>query len=179
MVLQVILLPLVALSGVVTGGALQGRPASLAVLTGVALMTGGAVLLGKGLLDLGRNLTPVPRPRTDAQLVETGIYSLVRHPIYGGIIVTAFGWALVATSLLTLAAGAPPGGLLRSQVAPRGGLADRPLRGLPDLHRPYAPVHPAGLLSVPSGFGAGTEASRTRRNPVARSGGGGRPCHRA
>jgi protein-S-isoprenylcysteine O-methyltransferase Ste14 len=100
--LQIVLLPLVALSGVVTGGSLQGPLASLAVLTGVALMTGGAVLLGKGLLDLGRNLTPVPRPRADAQLVETGIYSLVRHPIYGGIILTAFGWALVATSLLTL-----------------------------------------------------------------------------
>jgi protein-S-isoprenylcysteine O-methyltransferase Ste14 len=100
--LQALLLPLVALAGVVSGGAWVGPLASLSALVGLALMLGGAVLLGRGLLDLGRNLTPVPRPRDDAQLVETGIYALVRHPIYGGIIVTAFGWGAVAASPLTL-----------------------------------------------------------------------------
>ncbi|MFO7533864.1 MAG: isoprenylcysteine carboxylmethyltransferase family protein [Candidatus Limnocylindrales bacterium] len=103
MLLQVVLLPLVALAGVVSGGAWQGTPASISALVGLAAMVGGALLLGRGLLDLGRNLTPVPRPREDAQLVETGIYALVRHPIYGGIIVTAFGWGLLAASPLTLA----------------------------------------------------------------------------
>ncbi len=100
--LQALLLPLVALAGVVSGGAWDGLLASLSALVGLALMVGGAVLLGRGLLDLGRNLTPVPRPRDDAQLVETGIYALVRHPIYGGIIVAAFGWGAVAASPLTL-----------------------------------------------------------------------------
>jgi protein-S-isoprenylcysteine O-methyltransferase Ste14 len=61
-------------------------------------MLGGALLAARGLLDLGRNLTPVPRPRDDAQLVETGIYALVRHPIYGGIIVAAVGWGALSAS---------------------------------------------------------------------------------
>jgi protein-S-isoprenylcysteine O-methyltransferase Ste14 len=100
--LQVVLLPLVALAGVVSGGVWQGTLASLGALVGLALMVGGAVLLGRGLLDLGRNLTPAPRPRDDARLVETGIFALVRHPIYGGIIVTALGWGLLAASPLTL-----------------------------------------------------------------------------
>ena len=100
--LQVLLLPLVVLSGAVGSGGLDGAAASLLAMAGLALLAGGALLFGRGLLDLGRNLTPVPRPRTDARLVETGIYSLVRHPIYGGIIVSAIGWALLATSPLTL-----------------------------------------------------------------------------
>jgi len=54
----------------------------------IALLFGllAAVLLGKGLLDLGENLTPLPYPRTDATLVQTGIYGLVRHCLYSGLI---------------------------------------------------------------------------------------------
>ena len=43
------------------------------------------ILLGRSLFDLGQNLTPLPHPRDDGQLVQTGIYSLVRHPLYSGI----------------------------------------------------------------------------------------------
>jgi protein-S-isoprenylcysteine O-methyltransferase Ste14 len=101
-VLQFVLLALVAISGVVTGGALSGGLASIVSLIGLALMLGGAMLLGRGLIDLGNNLTPLPAPRDDAQLVESGVYALVRHPLYGGLTLTALGWALVSASLLTL-----------------------------------------------------------------------------
>jgi protein-S-isoprenylcysteine O-methyltransferase Ste14 len=101
-VLQFVLLPAVALAGLVDGGAWSGTAASLTALVGLALMAGGALLLGRGLLDLGGNLTPVPRPREDAQLVETGVYARVRHPIYGGLMLTAVGWGLAAASPLAL-----------------------------------------------------------------------------
>jgi len=101
-VLQFMLLPLVAIAGVVSGDAWGGTLASVTSLAGLLLMVAGAALLGRGLLDLGHNLTPVPHPRDDAELVETGIYALVRHPIYGGLIATAFGWGLIAASPLTL-----------------------------------------------------------------------------
>jgi len=100
--LQFLLLALVALSGVVAGGAWSGSLASLVSLAGLALMLGGAALLGRGLMDLGNSLTPLPFPRDDARLVESGVYALVRHPLYGGLTLTAFGWALVSASLLTL-----------------------------------------------------------------------------
>lgn len=45
-----------------------------------------AILLGKGLLDLGENLTPLPYPRDNSTLVQTGIYGLVRHCLYSGLI---------------------------------------------------------------------------------------------
>ena len=53
----------------------------------------GAVLvvLGIGELQRGQAMTPLPRPRDDGRLVESGVYRLVRHPIYGGLIVGAVG----------------------------------------------------------------------------------------
>ncbi|MDX2242675.1 MAG: isoprenylcysteine carboxylmethyltransferase family protein [Leptolyngbyaceae cyanobacterium bins.302] len=53
----------------------------------------------KGLLDLGENLTPLPHPRNDGQLVQSGVYGLVRHPIYAGVIFAAIAWALYQWSL--------------------------------------------------------------------------------
>jgi protein-S-isoprenylcysteine O-methyltransferase Ste14 len=54
---------------------------------------GAMLLLGRSLLDLGQNLTPLPHPRDDGQLVQTGIYGLVRHPLYSGVISLALAYA--------------------------------------------------------------------------------------
>jgi protein-S-isoprenylcysteine O-methyltransferase Ste14 len=54
---------------------------------------GAMILLGRSLFDLGQNLTPLPHPRDDGQLVQTGIYGLVRHPLYGGVILLALTYA--------------------------------------------------------------------------------------
>jgi protein-S-isoprenylcysteine O-methyltransferase Ste14 len=51
------------------------------------------VFLGRSLFDLGRNLTPLPHPRDDGQLVTTGVYGLVRHPLYSGVIYLALAYA--------------------------------------------------------------------------------------
>jgi protein-S-isoprenylcysteine O-methyltransferase Ste14 len=51
------------------------------------------VFLGRSLFDLGRNLTPLPHPRDDGQLVKTGIYGIVRHPLYSGVIYLALAYA--------------------------------------------------------------------------------------
>jgi protein-S-isoprenylcysteine O-methyltransferase Ste14 len=76
--------------------------ARLSGLVGAALMLVGGGLLLAGLLRLGPNLTPLPFPRPQATLVQTGPYRLVRHPMYGGGIVLAYGWALVVHGWLTL-----------------------------------------------------------------------------
>jgi len=75
---------------------------SATFLPGLALMGAGGLLGLAGLLNLGRNLTPLPHPKDDAELVETGAYSFVRHPIYSGLIMAALGWALSVASPLTL-----------------------------------------------------------------------------
>lgn len=62
------------------------------------LGTVALVLIGKGLLDLGQSLTPLPYPREDGELVTNGVYSLVRHPLYAGIIMATLGWAMLTLS---------------------------------------------------------------------------------
>ncbi len=69
----------------------------------------GGVLLALGIaisllacLHLGKNLTALPQPRKDAVLVVAGIYRFVRHPIYSGVLIAAFGWALWVNGWLTL-----------------------------------------------------------------------------
>ena len=69
-----------------------------------ALGLAGIVLILKGLLDLGRNLTPLPYPKADGQLVRSGVYGLVRHPLYSGLIFAAFSWVVSQFSLSHLIA---------------------------------------------------------------------------
>ena len=63
-----------------------------------------AILLGKGLLDLGENLTPLPYPREDSSLVQTGVYSWVRHCLYSGLIFGTAAYSLWTISLSHTAA---------------------------------------------------------------------------
>ncbi|GAM11357.1 putative protein [Geobacter sp. OR-1] len=79
------------------------RPYSgFALLAGALLMVEGVLLAATGTVNLGRNLTPLPRPKDDTELVMTGAYRLVRHPIYSGLISMGFGWGLWVQSWLTL-----------------------------------------------------------------------------
>lgn len=59
----------------------------------------GSVFLLKGLLDLGGSLTPLPYPREDGQLVKSGVYTLVRHPVYSGVIFITVAVAVLFLSL--------------------------------------------------------------------------------
>jgi len=71
------------------------------VLGGV-FMVGGGFLLVAGLVRLGRGLTPLPYPKDGAELVQTGPFALVRHPMYGGGLMLGLGWALFTHGWLTL-----------------------------------------------------------------------------
>ncbi len=68
---------------------------------GVLIVAGGALAVG-GVLRLGANLSALPYPKDGAPLVETGPYRIVRNPIYSGLILAAFGWALWVHGWLTL-----------------------------------------------------------------------------
>jgi protein-S-isoprenylcysteine O-methyltransferase Ste14 len=89
-----------------TWGGWPERPAPLATLrliVGAALALLGAALFLAGILRLGRNLTPLPHPREHSTLIQSGPYQLVRHPMYGGGLGIALGWALLVGSWCTLA----------------------------------------------------------------------------
>jgi protein-S-isoprenylcysteine O-methyltransferase Ste14 len=101
-VIQFLLLGLVVLAGA-AGPTYTGPYAAAARAAGLALVVAGLVLAAWGLLDLRDALTPLPHPRDGAELVDTGSYRLVRHPIYGGIVLGSTGYALVVGSPLALA----------------------------------------------------------------------------
>jgi protein-S-isoprenylcysteine O-methyltransferase Ste14 len=71
--------------------ACQGCAAGLAI--------GAVGLLITGVMSLGANLTPLPHPRDESSLVTTGVYRLVRHPIYSGVILGAIAYGLWQWSL--------------------------------------------------------------------------------
>lgn len=71
--------------------------------TGAVLLIIGAAFGVAGVRALGRNLTPFPKPRADSQLVQSGVYRLVRHPLYSCLIFGTLGWALLWSSAATIA----------------------------------------------------------------------------
>jgi len=66
------------------------------------MLAAGVMLSTAGTFHLGRNLTPFICPKANAVLLEQGAYRLVRHPIYSGILLIAFGWGLWVHGWLTL-----------------------------------------------------------------------------
>ena len=66
---------------------------------GDALEVCGVILGVLGVRALGRSFTPLPRPREDGALRRSGIYSLVRHPIYGALILFVIGWSFRSSPL--------------------------------------------------------------------------------
>jgi protein-S-isoprenylcysteine O-methyltransferase Ste14 len=100
--IQGVLLVLVAAAGWSTGGDWSGPLRLLGIVAGLMGIAGGAILVVRGFVDLGSALTPVPRPRDNAVLVDKGVYGLARHPIYGGLILGSLGWAVMQASLVAV-----------------------------------------------------------------------------
>lgn len=100
MLIQAILLLLLVLGGV--AGRRWSTPSGpwLRAL-GAVFGAAGALLLLGGARHLGAQLTPYPKPVEGGELREAGLYGMVRHPIYGGVLLLAIGWSL-ATSPLAL-----------------------------------------------------------------------------
>ncbi len=69
---------------------------------GQILFYSGIVIAIWAAILLGPNLTPLPKPKPSGQLIQTGLYKLVRHPIYFGVILISFGWAGIEQTIYTL-----------------------------------------------------------------------------
>jgi len=52
--------------------------------------------------DLGRNLSPFPRPINNSNLVTTGIYRFTRHPMYYSLIFISIGVFIIKLSIYYL-----------------------------------------------------------------------------
>ena len=99
---QLVLLAAIGLGGLVSAVSVNGGLVPLTLAAGVVLIAVGLLVVVWGAAALGSNLTPFPRPRAEATLVEAGPYRYVRHPIYSGLVVAALGWSIATVSPLAL-----------------------------------------------------------------------------
>lgn len=80
----------------------RGAELVLQVAGWALFFIGGAGSLA-GLWAIRDKLTALPAPLDHAVLRQRGAYSIVRHPIYGGLILGFFGLALQGGNLLAIA----------------------------------------------------------------------------
>jgi protein-S-isoprenylcysteine O-methyltransferase Ste14 len=98
--IQAVLLMAIAVGGLMEPPMADGGGAVALRIVGVVLLVTGGTLAVLGVRDLGRSLTALPRPVDSGQLVTSGVYRLVRHPIYGGLVIAALGFGLALCALI-------------------------------------------------------------------------------
>lgn len=70
---------------------------------GIAIGLLACLIMVIAAINLGANLTPLPHPKDDSVLIQTGLYQYVRHPIYFGVLLAALAWLLIFPGLYILA----------------------------------------------------------------------------
>lgn len=70
---------------------------------GIAIGLLACLIMVIAVINLGKNLTPLPCPKDNAELIQTGLYRFVRHPIYFGVLLAALAWLLIFPGVYILA----------------------------------------------------------------------------
>jgi protein-S-isoprenylcysteine O-methyltransferase Ste14 len=106
-----VFLQLVAMFAVAVTYGAAGEPADdgsvlpLRVLGWLVVGLGGALILGGYLALSGvRSFSIMPMPLPAGELVQSGLYRIVRHPVYAGLIVGGLGLAVIRSSVPTVVA---------------------------------------------------------------------------
>jgi len=71
-------------------------------LVGSLIIIIAFIILLVAIKDLGRNLSPFPRPINNSNLVTKGIYRFTRHPMYYSLIFISFGVFITKLSIYYL-----------------------------------------------------------------------------
>ena len=74
----------------------------LTYLVGFLIIIISFIILLVAIKDLGRNLSPFPRPIKNSNLVTKGIYRFTRHPMYYSLIFISFGVFITKLSIYYL-----------------------------------------------------------------------------
>jgi protein-S-isoprenylcysteine O-methyltransferase Ste14 len=69
-------------------------------IIGLVIYFSGALFVLLSRLQLGKQATGVLVIIEDHELIDTGLYRYVRHPIYGGSLIGIMGFALVVQSII-------------------------------------------------------------------------------
>ena len=71
-------------------------------LLGFLIIIIAFIILSVAIKDLGRNLSPFPRPINNSNLVTKGIYRFMRHPMYYSLLFISFGVFITKLSIYYL-----------------------------------------------------------------------------
>ena len=74
----------------------------LSYLTGILIIIFSLIIMLVAIKDLGRNLSPFPRPMKNSNLVTSGIYRINCHPMYYSLIFISFGVFIIKLSIYHL-----------------------------------------------------------------------------
>ena len=69
---------------------------------GILIIIIAFIIMLVAIKDLGRNLSPFPRPINNSNLVTKGIYRFTRHPMYYSLIFISFGVFITKLSIYYL-----------------------------------------------------------------------------
>ena len=75
---------------------------SFSYFVGVLIIIIAFIILLFAIKDIGRNLSPLPRPIKNSNLVTTGIYRFTRHPMYYSLMFISFGVFITKLSIYYL-----------------------------------------------------------------------------
>tara|TARA_Y100000589_G_scaffold295101_1_gene301195 strand:+ start:1067 stop:1540 length:474 start_codon:yes stop_codon:yes gene_type:complete len=54
------------------------------------------------LKELGKSISPMPRPKQNSKLITSGIYTILRHPMYYSLIVISIGFFMKSFTIYNL-----------------------------------------------------------------------------
>ena len=84
---------------------------------GILIIIIAFIIILVSIKDLGRNLSPFPRPKNNSNLVTKGIYRFMRHPMYYSLIFISFGVFLIKLSIYYLFLSISLGLIIKFKIA--------------------------------------------------------------
>ena len=86
-------------------------------LLGFLIIIIATIILLMAIKDLGRNLSPFPRPKKNSNLVTSGIYRFTRHPMYYSLMFISFGVFITKLSIYYLFLSISLGLIIKLKIA--------------------------------------------------------------
>lgn len=83
---------------------LSGTASKLLMVLGTSIVVSGCIINIAGRFNLGRNWANQIKIYQEQTLVQTGMYKIVRHPLYMSIILMFYGACLVYRNILAFSA---------------------------------------------------------------------------
>ena len=84
---------------------------------GILIILIAFIVMLVSIKDLGKNLSPFPRPINNSNLVTTGIYRFTRHPMYYSLIFISIGFFIIKLSIYYLFLSISLGLIIKFKIA--------------------------------------------------------------